>query len=81
VRELITTTTAADAADLMLFIKGPGDASIEMSSEGAASTRYRGFSATTGFLEQLKLLAIEELGRRRKAIVAELAGLGVEAEE
>ena len=81
VKGLIDTARQADAGDLTLFIKGPGDASIEMSAEGAASTRYRGFSATADFLARLKQLALEELAARRRAIITELAALGVEADE
>ncbi len=81
VKELVALAERADAGDLKLFIQGPGDASIEMSAEGAESTHYRGFTATPAFLDQLKRLALEEIGARRKAIVSELAGLGVEADE
>ncbi len=45
------------------------------------STHYRGFSATPDFLTQLKRLALEEIAARQKAIIGELAGLGVEADE
>ncbi len=80
VKELVSLAERADPGDVKLFIQGPGDASIEISAEGVESTHYRGFSATPGFLDQLKRLALEEIAARRKAIVDELAGLGVEAE-
>jgi hypothetical protein len=51
-----------------------------MSSEGAASTHYEGFSASPEFLRKLQLLAVEELDARRHGIIAELAALGVEAD-
>ena len=78
VKELITHTEKADAADFEMFIKLPGDASIRMSSEGAASAHYSGFASSTDFLSRLKRLALEELDAKRKAIVAELKSLGVE---
>ncbi len=79
-KELIGHAERADPGDCELFIKLPGDASIRMSSEGAASTHYEGFSASPEFLGKLQRLAVEELDARRRAIVAELATLGVEAE-
>ncbi len=81
VKELLALAERADPGDVKLFIQGPGDASIEMSAEGVESTHYRGFSATPAFLDQLKHLALGEIAARRKAIVGELAGLGVEADE
>ena len=39
-----------------------------------------GFSASPDFLGKLQRLAVEELDARRRAIIAELAALGVEAE-
>jgi hypothetical protein len=80
VKELIRITEQSDPADLKLYIKGPGDTSIEMSAEGEESTHYRGFSATPGFLARLKELALAELVARHQAILDELARLGVEAE-
>jgi hypothetical protein len=80
VGELIAIAQHAEPVDCQLFIKGPGEASIEMSAEGASSTRYRGFSTSTGFLSRLKDLALEEIHSRRRAIIAELAALGVDAE-
>ena len=79
-KELIAHAEHADPADCELFIKLPGDASIRMSSEGAASTHYEGFTASTEFLRRLQQLALEELDARRRGIVGELAALGVEAE-
>jgi len=78
VKDLVTHTEKADPADLELFIKLPGDASIRMSSEGSASAHYAGFSASAKFLDRLKRLAIEELDTKRKSIVSELSKLGVE---
>lgn len=80
VKELIALAGRAEPGDLKLFIQGPGDASIEMSAEGVESTHYRGFSATPAFLDQLKRLALEEIAARQKAIIGELAALGVEAD-
>ena len=54
VKELASLAERADAGDLKLFIQGPGEASIEMSAEGAESTHYRGFTATLAFLEMLE---------------------------
>jgi hypothetical protein len=79
-KELIGHAEHADPADCELFIKLPGDSSIRLSSEGAASTHYQGFSASPEFLRRLQRLAIEELDARRARIIAELAALGVEAE-
>jgi hypothetical protein len=80
-KELIAHGERAEPADFEVFIKLPGDASIRMSSEGAASSHYSGFSASAEFLSRLQRLSIEELDARRRGIVAELAKLGVEAEE
>lgn len=81
VKELLSLAERADPGDLKLFIKGPGDASIEMSAQGDESTHYRGFSATPAFLDQLKRLALAEIAARQQAIIGELAALGVEADE
>jgi hypothetical protein len=78
VKELIAHTEKADAAEFELFIKLPGDSSIRMSSEGAASAHYAGFTTSAEFLARLKRLAIEELNAKRKGITSELATLGVE---
>lgn len=80
-KELISHAQRSEPTDFEVFIKLPGDASIRMSSEGAASTHYAGFSASADFLARLQHLAIEELDRRRRGIIAELAQLGVEADE
>ena len=80
-KELIGHAERAEPGDYEVFIKLPGDASIRMSSEGAASTHYAGFSASMEFLGRLQRLAIEELNERRRGIIAELAQLGVEADE
>ena len=80
VKELISVTERSDPADLKLYIRGPGEVSIEMSAEGEESTHYRGFSATPAFLARFKALAIEEQAARQQAIFDALAGLGVEAE-
>jgi len=79
-KELIAHAEKAEPSDFELFIKLPGDASIRMSSEGAASTHYQGYSVTPDFLRKLQRLAVEELDARRRGIIAELAALGVEAE-
>jgi len=81
VKELVALADRAAPSDLKLFIQGPGEASIEMSAEGAESTHYRGFSATPAFLDELKRLALQEIAARRQAIVGELAALGVEADD
>jgi hypothetical protein len=78
-KELIAHAERADPADCELFIKLPGDSSIRLSSEGAASTHYQGFSASAEFLRGLQRLAVEELDARRRRIIEELAALGVEA--
>jgi hypothetical protein len=80
-KELIGHAQGAEPADFEAYIKLSGDASIRMSSEGAASTHYSGFSASPEFLGRLQRLSIEELDTRRRSIVAELASLGVEADE
>lgn len=80
VKELIVHAGRAEPVDCELFIKLPGDASINMSNEGASSTHYMGFSASPEFLARLKQLAIEEFNAKRRGIVAQLADLGVEAE-
>jgi hypothetical protein len=79
-KELIGHAERADPADGELFIKLAGDSSIRLSSEGAASTHYQGFSASLDFLRRLQRLAVEELDARRTGIIAELAALGVEAD-
>ena len=79
-KQLIAHAEHAAPADCELFIKLPGDSSINMSSEGASSTHYMGFSASPEFLARLKQIAIEEFGAKRQAIIAQLAALGVEAE-
>ncbi len=79
-KELIGHAEHAGPADYELFIKLPGDASIRLSSEGAASTHYAGFSASPEFLVRLQHLAVEELDTKRRGIIAELATLGVEAD-
>ena len=81
VRELVTHAERAEPVDFELFIKLPADASIRMSSEGAASAHYSGFVASPEFLASLQRVAIEELDARRRAIIAELVALGVEAGE
>src|SRR5579863_7944391 len=80
-KELIAHAEHAEPGDFELFIKLPGDASIRMSSEGAASTHYRGYPASPEFLVRLQRLAVDELDVRRRGIIAELATLGVEADE
>jgi hypothetical protein len=78
-KQLIAHAEQADPAEYELFIKLPGDASIRMSSEGAASTHYEGHAVSSEFLTKLRRLAVEELDTRRRGIIAELAALGVDA--
>lgn len=80
-KELIAHAERAEPGDFEVFIKLPGDASIRMSGEGAASSHYSGFTASAEFLSRLQHLSVEELDARRRGIIAELAKLGVEAEE
>jgi len=80
-KELIGHAERAEPGDCELFIKMPGDASIRLSAEGAASAHYQGFAASVEFLRRLQRLAIEELDQRRRSIIVELAALGVEADE
>ena len=79
-KQLITHAQHADPVDYELFIKLPGDASIRMSGEGAASAHYQGYAVSPDFLGKLRRLAVEELDARRHSIIAELAALGVEGE-
>lgn len=81
VKELIAHAERAEPVDCELFIKLPGDASINMSNEGASSTHYLGFSASPEFLARLRKLAIDEFDAKRRGILAELAALGVEGEQ
>jgi hypothetical protein len=80
IKELIGHAERAEPADFEAFIKLPGDSSIRLSIEGAASTHYSGFSASPEFLGRLQRLSIDELDAKRRGIVAELAELGVEAD-
>ena len=80
IRELIGHAEHAQPADFEAFIKLPGDASIRLSGEGAASTHYSGFTASPQFLDRLRSLTIAELDAKRRGLIAELAALGVEAE-
>lgn len=80
IRELIGHAEHAQPADFEAFIKLPGDASIRLSGEGAASTHYSGFTASPQFLDRLRSLALAELDAKRRGLIAELAALGVEAE-
>jgi hypothetical protein len=80
IKELIGHAEHAEPADFEAFIKLPGDASIRLSFEGAASSHYSGFSASPEFLGRLQRLSIDELDAKRRGLIAELAALGVEAE-
>ncbi|MGA8191949.1 MAG: hypothetical protein WB902_01080 [Acetobacteraceae bacterium] len=80
IKELIAHAERAEPADFEAFIKLPGDASIRLSGEGAASSHYSGFSASPEFLGRLQRLSIEELNARRGSLISELAALGVEAD-
>ena len=64
IKELITHAERAEPGDFEMFIKLPGDASIRLSSEGAASAHYSGFSASPEFLGRLQHLAMNELERQ-----------------
>ena len=55
-KQLITHAEQADPAEYELFIKLPGDASIRMSNEGAASTHYQGYAVSPEFLAKLRAL-------------------------
>lgn len=79
-QELMSHAGHAEPTDCELFIQLPGDASIRMSSEGASSTHYQGFSVSEDFLRSLQRLAMEEINARRQNVIAQLAELGVEAE-
>jgi hypothetical protein len=63
VKELVTHAERAEPVDFELFIKLPADASIRMSSEGAASAHYSGFVASPEFLASLQRVAIEDSTR------------------
>ena len=65
-KALIAHAENADPTECELFIKLPGDLSIRLSSEGAASTHYQGFSASSDFLRRLHRSAVEELEARRR---------------
>ena len=79
-QELMSHAAKAEPADFELFVELPGDASIKMSAEGGSSTHYEGFSASPGFLAQLKALALEEMRARQRGIEADLTKLGVEVD-
>lgn len=81
VKNLIKTAEGSDAANFQLFIEAGGDASLKMSEQGASSTHYRGLDVSASFLESLKKLAITELHDKRGQIIAELAALGVDAND
>jgi hypothetical protein len=78
-QQLINRAETAEPGDFELFIKLPGDASVRLSNEGAASTHYQGVAVDGGFLRKLQGLALEELEARRRGIIAQLAALGVDA--
>jgi hypothetical protein len=80
IKELISHAQHAEPADFEAFIKLPGDASIRLSGEGAASSHYAGYSASPEFLDRLQRLSIEELNAKRGSLVTELAALGVDAD-
>ncbi len=81
VRKMIGTAANAETDDFELFIERPGDGSVRMSAEGASSTHFQGFEASAAFLEGLRELAQREFRAREAAIKAELAAMGVEADE
>jgi hypothetical protein len=78
VETIIAVSEKTEPGGYQLFIEAPGDSSLKMSSEGASTSHSRGIDVTTGFLERLKQLALEELQAKRQAVLAELAALGVE---
>ena len=51
-----------------------------MSMEGASTTHSRGINTSTGFLDSLKLLAVEELQAHKQQVLSELMALGVDPE-
>jgi hypothetical protein len=78
IKQLIDHAEKVDPVDYELFINLPGDASVRMSNEGAASTHYQGYAVPPDFLRKLQELALEEFNTRRRGIIAELTTLGVE---
>ena len=80
VKKLIEMAEQAEAISFQLFIEAPADASLKMSAEGASTTHFRGIDVSTGFLANLKRLAVKELQTRRQNILTALSELGVEAE-
>jgi hypothetical protein len=75
---LIHTAEVAEPATFQLFIEAPGEASLKMSSEGAATSHARGTAVSDAFLTKLKDLAVAELRGRRDAVLAQLGALGVD---
>ena len=80
-RSLIDMAEKAPPDTFQLFIEAPGDASLKMSAEGAATTHSRGTGVTPAFLARLKKLAVEELHARRAVVLKELTALGVDTAE
>ncbi len=78
VKGLIALAARSEPAVYQLFIEAPGDASLRMSQQGAATTHSRGVAVSDGFLASLKQLAVVELQARQEHILAELAALGVD---
>lgn len=80
IKALIAMAARAESNSYQVFIEAAGDASLRMSEQGAAKSHSRGIGVSTGFLAQVKQLAVAELQSRQLAILAELARLGVETE-
>ncbi len=80
VLELIGRVKAVEPSSFSLMIERGGDGSIKLSEEGADSAHYNGYPVSPGFLAQLKVLSLRELGARRTAVDEQLTALGVETE-
>ena len=80
IKSLIDMAQRAEPMAFQLFIEAPGDASLRMSMEGASTTHSRGINVSTGFLESLTRLAVEELQGHKQQVLSELIALGVDPE-
>lgn len=78
VKELIGMAERAESGAYQVFIEAPGDSSLRMSQEGSSKAHSQGIGVSSGFLDQVKRLAINELQARRQSIMAELTELGVD---
>ena len=77
-KSLIAMAGKAEVSAYQLLIDAPGDASLRMSQEGAATTHSHGVDVSPPFLGSLKQLAMAELDAKRQRILAELTALGVD---